>query len=334
MPPLDSVPPIFFSPDFDLSNPRIFASVSEQTDGADYDADPSSLSYSLPLLERLSHYADTVEQHLVREISIRSSSFFAALTNLNELQTESSQCLERVRSLRGMLKEVDEKGAKKGLQVVHMEKKLQNLGEVQEAVKTIQGVGEMIGVARNLANGGEFGAALGVVEQIQHLWDPSLSRSQQISHPIKPSSKSSRRRSTLDVVPESPREEQHPSLSFPLSSLNAFTSLPEHLRELTVNITTSLTAETVSVLKLDLITFMESDPSTDPASVNIELRDRLQPLLECLQRTKGLRNVIQSWREVILVEIRSNVRSVRDFLKQLLVPSPDQACRVCPIPKN
>lgn len=337
LPPLESVPKIFSSPGFELSDPRTFAAVTEQN-GDEQDVDPSALAHSLPLLEKLSHYADTVEQHLVREISIRSSSFFAALTNLNELQTESSQCLDRVRSLRATLKEVDEKGAKKGLKVIQMEKKLQNLGDVQEAVKSMKSVGELLGVAKNLAHGGELGAALGVVEELDKAWNPSTLHDEQAAT-ANPRSKPPSRTSTLDVVPESPVESRQGSKSEPaplsISSLNAFASLPQQLRELTLEIASSLTSEVVNVLKIDLITVMET--RTEQSGVEndrsiLELRDRLRPLLESLRRTQGIRNAVHSWRDVVLVQIRASVKQVRASRK--VVNKTADYCSIFPMARS
>ncbi len=125
IPPLDSVPAIFFEKQFNLSDPHTFATVTEQDAAAAMAtpqdssfADPFSLSHSLPLLEKFDHYSDTVEQHLVREISIRSTSFFAALTNLHDLQAESERCLSRIGKLRTQLNEVDNNSAKRGLEMV------------------------------------------------------------------------------------------------------------------------------------------------------------------------------------------------------------------------
>ncbi|THH06493.1 hypothetical protein EW145_g4050 [Phellinidium pouzarii] len=319
-PPLETVPSVFFKPAFDLNDPRTFAAVTEQGEGEEGARDPSALTHSLPLLEKLSHYADTIELHLIREISHRSSSFFAALTNLNELQTESTQCLERIQKLRGMLLDVDEKKAKRGLEVVRLERKLKNLGDVREGIKTMHGVGEMLGVAKSLTSAGEWDAALNVVEGMKGLWEPG-------------SSQPSKRNSLLSSVPESIAEENsddsltHASktqpLALPLSSLNAFASLPEHLQTLTVEIATSLTSELVSVLKMDLLTqlslpvppadVLKTTAGTAEAdSVRAErltmLRDRLRPLAQGLRRTNKLKDSVLKWTEVALKEIKSSVK--------------------------
>jgi vacuolar protein sorting-associated protein 54 len=181
MPPLDSVPAVFFQKDFNLGDPKTFADVTEQDPATtfispqdDAYADPLSLSYSLPLLEKFSHYADTVEQHLVREIFIRSPSFFAALTNLRDLQSESERCLDRITKLRRALNDVDNNSAKRGLEMVRKESKMANLGKVRDAVKMIGEVMEMTGVAKSLVNAGQWGEALGVIEDVERLWDSNL----------------------------------------------------------------------------------------------------------------------------------------------------------------
>ncbi|KAL0058358.1 hypothetical protein AAF712_014977 [Marasmius tenuissimus] len=59
LPPLETIPSIFFDTSYDPSDPKTFASVSESDD-------PTSLSHSLPLQEKLSHYLDTLEIHAAK----------------------------------------------------------------------------------------------------------------------------------------------------------------------------------------------------------------------------------------------------------------------------
>jgi vacuolar protein sorting-associated protein 54 len=319
LPPLDVVPSVFFKPAFNLGDPRTFNAVTEQ-DSPDHDpaADPTSLSYSLPLLEKFSHYADTVEQHLVREISLRSASFFAALSNLHELQSESEECLDRISKLRTLLKDVDENGAKKGLEVVRKGSRMRNLGKVRDGVRFVGGVVEMTGVAKGLVAAGQWDQALGVLEEMVRLWDappsepptlpPSLSRSS--SHPKGHLNGNGR----LASLPPTPEERPPPSPALPppipLSSLNAFAALPSHLRTLLMEITSSLSAELVSVLRVDLLERISSDAPSGPDMRTQSLKDRLRPLLQGLTRTKGVREMTLSWREVVLDEVRGVIRRV------------------------
>lgn len=318
--PLSSVPSVFFDSEFDLSDPRVFDAVTERQQGDEDVSDSYSISHSLPLLEKLSHHADTVEQHLVREISLRSTSFFAALTNLQDLQTESQGCLVRLSKLRKLLKEVDEKSAKRGLAIVRKESKLKNLRSVSEGARELGAVVEMIGVAKGLVGAGQWGEALDVIDGIEMLWDPTPVDSVASTKPAmrrRSSRKANGRTPILPSTPESPPPEEEDSgskesntPSIRLSTLNAFASLPSHLRALTIEITSSLTSDLVNVLKVDLLDRIKhtNNGFESASNVNLTLSDRLLPLLSGLLRTKGVREAITSWREAVAQEVRETVK--------------------------
>jgi len=329
LPPLDSVPSVFFDPQFSLGNPRMFREVTGQEEDQ-YALDPASLAYSLPLIEKLSHHADTVEQHLVLEVSLRSSSFFAALSNLQDLQTESERCTQRIAQLKSMLKEVDDKHAKRGLEIVHAEHKLRNLETVKSGVRMVAGVVEMTGVVKGLVGAGQWGEALAVLEEIHNLWDENPTSHPPVSSQAKPATtRQTNPEWVLSPVQESPRPENDiplPPSSFPktthmsdigipLSSLRAFSSLPEHLQTLTLEIASSLTTELVEVLRLDLVERIPESPSRE--ALEQSLRDRLRPLLQGLLRTKTLRGATLSWREVALAEVRNCAKPVSHILPLL-----------------
>lgn len=319
IPPLDIVPRIYFEQQFNLGDPRTFNVVTERPSGIDpfSDSDPISLSYSLPLIEKLSHYADTVEQHLVREISLRSTSFFAALTNLHELQSESEECLDRIARLRDLLSDVDTKTAKKGLEVVRKDSRMRNLGKVREGVKHVSSVIEMTGVARGLVSAGQWGEALGVIEDLEGLWETGAAGPSGLPPPtpsrpsIKPLSNghTTGRLSSLPPTPEE-RQPSSPILPppVPLSALHAFAALPSHLRALSLEITSSLSSELVSVLRLDLLERIGGKGGGGDS--NQGLKDRLRPLLQGLLRTKGLKEATLTWREVVLGEMRGVIKRV------------------------
>ncbi|KAH9950264.1 Vps54-domain-containing protein [Amylocystis lapponica] len=316
LPSLEIVPSVFFEQDFNLGDPRTFNTVSEQHEGDEY-TDPSALSHSLPLQEKLSHYADTLEQHLIREISLRSTSFFAALSNLQDLQTESEQCLDRIAKLRGLLSEVDEQGAKRGLQVVRRENRLRNLDAVREGVRVVGGVVDMTGVAKSLVAAGQWGEALDVIEELDRLWNAGNSASVVQELPKLDPPRADGKILSLPSVPESPppppspRTTRNHAVSVPLSSLQAFASLPSHLQSLTMEITSSLTSECVHVLRLDLVERIDADLGSEAerkVDPDMSLKDRLRPLLQSLVRTKGVQEATVSWREVVMSEIRGTLK--------------------------
>ncbi|KAG8799942.1 hypothetical protein FRC18_008154, partial [Serendipita sp. 400] len=247
---LDTVPAIFFEPGFNLTNPELFAHVTEQsTSEGHLVQDPAAISYSVPLMEKLSHYADTVEGHLVQEIQARSSSFFSALTNLHDLQSESERCLKKISELKVMLNQIDEKGAKKGLELVREDNKVSYLQRLEGGVKLVKEVHSMRGIAQGLAGAGEWRDALNVVENVQSLMTPISSSDQTtVAGP---------EMQLPTVGEESPGEESTFETSRPAStnklptalqevslhSLRAFESLPNDLRDLTVKIASTLSHE-------------------------------------------------------------------------------------------
>ena len=373
IPPLDTVPSIFFEADFNLGDARTFNAVTEQSSlasqatptqanmriSASFDdddpTDPLSLSHTLPLLEKFDHYADTVEQHLIREISLRSSSFFAALTNLRDLQTSSTQCLSRIQNLRGKLREVDEGTAKKGLELVRVKRKQTRVREVCDGVKTVEGVVEMMGVLKGLVHAGQWGEALSVVEEVEGMWEPLsvLTSVVEKGGEGQLPNGHGRLESTAEEdenVADSPaiKASSHAKTAIPLSSLTAFSAVPAHLRSISMEIAASLSADLVSVLKEDWISFVEAEDAAvrgraTPADETVQtpvgdlsppringvvsnttervgrdpsrdegLKDRLKPLLTNLVRTKGLKEGILSWKELILNEVKRLISNVKD----------------------
>ncbi|PBK78427.1 Vps54-domain-containing protein [Armillaria solidipes] len=312
-PSLDSVPSVFFESNFNLADPGTFANVTEQ-DGQDPDVDPTALAHSLPLLEKFSHYADTIELHLTHEISLRSSSFFAALSNLHHLQSESASCLSQISRLRELLQDVDNDVAKKGLEVVEMEKQKGNLKKIDEGIEGIKGIVEVSATARQLISQGHWGNALNIVDDLEHTWaaEDTPQAPNGISKSI-PSTPGNGRLSPLPATPEETSEppetlpgkplSSRPSLAVPLASLQAFSALPGHLRSLTMEIVSSLSNNLCSTLREDLLRKIDAKEGGSPRQMNEGLKDSLSPLLEGLVRTKGLRQATSSWRDVALSQV-------------------------------
>jgi vacuolar protein sorting-associated protein 54 len=314
IPSLDIVPQVFFDPAFNLGNPATFALVTEQSSGpgTGQDIDPASISHSLPLLEKLSHYADTVEQHLVREVQARSSSFFEALGNLHDLQSESERCLRRIGELKEMLKDVDEKQAKRGLEIVRSEAQIEDMVKVEEGVKVVKDIHDMKGISQGLVAAGEWGDALNVIENIQHLWDHSSTESSTARPPPTTPAPgfAAVAESPLPSPARTPFEAAPP---IPLAFLRAFSSLPQDLRALTLQISTFLSGELVGVLRIDIGSRIEMG-DTRMSEDDLTFRDQIRPLLLGLLRTNGVRDAIVGWRDVVMADVRASVKHVGHFL--------------------
>lgn len=97
--PLETVPPVFFSPDFHLDNPRVFEDVCQtRGDLPDYTI----------LLEKLSWYIDIVELHLIDNISSASSSFFQVTGHFNAIETEAAECTQKLVELKSTVAKIAE----------------------------------------------------------------------------------------------------------------------------------------------------------------------------------------------------------------------------------
>ncbi|KAG9193240.1 hypothetical protein G6011_03275 [Alternaria panax] len=157
--PLSTIPTIYFDDNFHLENPRTFDVVSERSEvvrpvrAASSDDHGANGSLDMPqppgrkalatnaiLQEKLSWYMDTVEVHLISAISTASTSFFAALGSLRELQTEASDSVARIKGLREDLKRLDEQMAIGGLKVVEMKRRRENLRRLTNSVDQLQAV--------------------------------------------------------------------------------------------------------------------------------------------------------------------------------------------------
>jgi vacuolar protein sorting-associated protein 54 len=319
---LETVPAIFFEPEFNLTNPTTFSIVTEQTrESHDVEHmrghDPASISYSVPLLEKLSHYADTVESHLVREIQARSSSFFSALSNLHDLQSESERCLRRISDLKGMLQQIDQGGAQKGLELVRQDAKVSQVRKVQDGVKLIKDVQEMRTIAEGLSAGGAWSDALNVVENVRILLDHKATYTD-IGIPREDSN--ARRLSTVGEEDET-NGATTPSSLFPIAlqdvslpSLHVFTALPRDLQVLMSQIASTLSEEFCIVAQHDLH-LRTTDNNMEKMVAQEEdqaLKERLSPLIAGLLRTgdDGLKRSLERWRGIVMDEIRAAVKRV------------------------
>ncbi|TGZ82016.1 Vps54-domain-containing protein [Ascodesmis nigricans] len=153
--PLSTVPQVYFDPNFHLENPRTFDIVSERsevirstTPAKDDDANGASvaqnqrkvLANNAILQEKLSWYMDTVEVHLVSSISTASSSFFAALGDLRDLHSEAAASVKKIQSLRKELVRLDEEQAMKGLEIVRLRRRRDNVAKLERTVRQMERV--------------------------------------------------------------------------------------------------------------------------------------------------------------------------------------------------
>lgn len=305
----------------------------------DISSSPTDIALNHILQEKMSHYMDVVEQHLVREIAIRSVPFFAALSNLQDLQTEGAACLSRIARLKTQLYEVDSCQARRGLQVIHLQTKRDNLKHLQKAVKNLREVGETIAMAKHLEDEGDHFEALGLTESVEALLEHKEEAELPPATPLQPSHKVKESGDvfSLPTVIESP---DAPTLNFPrgnaeqsgldstnalpstsdelhvdLTSLVSLSELPSKIANLRTSISAALQKDLLALLvgdHVDQTANLESSTSgnTSMTSTRSEAwMAQLRVLLDGLLRTNGVERAFAAYKDVALAQIRMLVRA-------------------------
>ncbi|USP72975.1 hypothetical protein yc1106_00249 [Curvularia clavata] len=183
--PLSTIPNIYFDENFHIENPRTFDVVSERSevvrpvrstssdDHGGLDAPQpttrKALATNAILQEKLSWYMDTVEVHLISAISTASTSFFAALGSLRELQTEAADSVAKIKTLREDLKRLDEQMAIGGLKVVEMKRRRENLRRLTDSVDQLHAVIMGLSYCDEAVVDGDLETAMTRIEMVERL---------------------------------------------------------------------------------------------------------------------------------------------------------------------
>jgi hypothetical protein len=163
-PPLDTVPSVFFDPNFQLGDPNMFADVYEKADFSKLTADDVTLTSNL-LQNKLNIFLDTVDVHLVKEISRRASSFFSALSTLQNLHQETEECVNQIQALRGNLANLSKVSVKQGLEVGRLHTRSENMRQLYEGVKKIGVIHQTQPMIQALLTQGDYIASLDLIEE-------------------------------------------------------------------------------------------------------------------------------------------------------------------------
>ncbi|KAI7319352.1 Vps54-domain-containing protein [Hortaea werneckii] len=180
--PLNTIPNVYFDEDFHLENPRTFDIVSERAEivrpppgTGDKQANGApqpprkSLATNAILQEKLSWYMDTVEVHLINNISTASSGFFQALGSLKSLQNEAEESVAKIQGLREDLRRLDEEVAVRGLEVAAKKRKRANVAKLARATQQVEQVVSEVKRADNLVDEGEYEEAVEQMEKVGRL---------------------------------------------------------------------------------------------------------------------------------------------------------------------
>lgn len=124
---LREVPSLYFKEDFALEDGATFRSACPF----------SSLTENLALQEKLSQYLDVVELHLVKEISVRSDSFFEAQGELQDLNVKIVEGCSRIRELKETIRLLDRNLVDSARQIQELSSTRINMLELQRKLRLI-----------------------------------------------------------------------------------------------------------------------------------------------------------------------------------------------------
>lgn len=108
------------------------------------------------------------------EISLRSASFFSALSNLKELESQSVEAVKQISEIKGILDAVDTKIARKGLYVVRQGIRRRRLNNLSVGLDRIKEILRAVDQAEELGDAGETQGTLDLADETEREWEASL----------------------------------------------------------------------------------------------------------------------------------------------------------------
>ncbi|CAL9003731.1 unnamed protein product [Prunus brigantina] len=158
---LREVPALYFKEEFALEDGATFRSACPFT----------NVSENLVLQEKLSHYLDVVELHLVKEISLRSNSFFEAQGQLQDLNVKIVEGCSRIRELKETILLLDVDLVECARQIHDLNETRSNLLALQQKLRLILYVNQALSALKLLVASADCAGALDVTDDLQHLLD-------------------------------------------------------------------------------------------------------------------------------------------------------------------
>ncbi|XP_058722884.1 vacuolar protein sorting-associated protein 54, chloroplastic-like isoform X1 [Vicia villosa] len=158
---LREVPSLYFKEDFRLEEGATFRAACPF----------STFAENAVLQEKLSQYLDVVELHLVKEISLRSSSFFEAQGQLQDLNGKIVEGCARIRELKDTVRLIDSDLVESARQIQQLNGTRTNLLALQQKLRLIFYVNQALSALKLLVASADCAGALDVTDDLQHLLD-------------------------------------------------------------------------------------------------------------------------------------------------------------------
>ncbi|XP_057975949.1 vacuolar protein sorting-associated protein 54, chloroplastic [Malania oleifera] len=285
---LREVPALYFKEDFALE------------DGATFRAACPFLTVSenVVLQEKLSQYLDVVELHLVKEISLRSNSFFEAQGQLQDLNVKIVEGCNRIRELKETIRLLDADLVESARQVSALNVTRTNLLGLQQKLRLILYVNQALSALKLLVASADCAGALDVIDDLQHLLDGDELAGLYCFRHLR----------------------EHVAAS--MDSVNSILSV-EFMRASLHD------AEDLDVIILSNAKTRATTPANgNDDEVNLDkeetsnFRDRLLPVIIGLLRTAKLPSVLRVYRDTLTTDMKTTIKTAVAELLPVLVARP------------
>ncbi|KAB2007116.1 hypothetical protein ERO13_D10G004400v2 [Gossypium hirsutum] len=285
---LREVPALYFKEDFALEDGGTFRAACPFTD----------VSENIILQEKLSHYLDVVELHLVKEISLRSNSFFEAQGQLQDLNVKIVEGCNRIRDLKETIRLVDTDLVDSARQIQELNASRTNLLALQHKLKLILSVNQALSALKLLVASSECAGALDIIDDLQHLLDgDELSGLHCFRH-------------LRDHVVTS-----IDSINSILSAEFMRASIHDKGDKDSVILLKAKARASISLNGEDVGVNLDEEETTN-------FRDRLLPLIIGLLRTAKLPFVLRTYRDTLTADMKTAIKTAVAELLPVLVGQP------------
>ncbi|XP_074338003.1 vacuolar protein sorting-associated protein 54, chloroplastic isoform X1 [Apium graveolens] len=288
---LREVPALYFKEDFELEDGGTFRAACPF----------STANENLVLQEKLSQYLDVVELHLVKEISLRSNSFFEAQEQLEGLNVRIVEGCSRIRELKETIRILESDLVDSARQIQERNSTRSNLLVLQQKLRLILNVNHALSALKLLVASADCAGALDITDDLQQLLDgDELTGLHCFRH-------------LGDHV------------NGAIDSINSILSA-EFMR-------TSIqdTGDTDAIILVQskakatsLTNGIDDDVKIDEEETS-NIRDQLLPLIIGLLRTAKLPTVLRLYRDTLTVEMKSAIKMVVSELLPVLVSRPSDS---------
>ncbi|KAG5516024.1 hypothetical protein RHGRI_036913 [Rhododendron griersonianum] len=292
---LREVPALYFKEDFALEEGPTFRAACPF----------STVSENLGLQEKLSQYLDVVELHLVKEISLRSNSFFEAQGQLEDLNVKIAEGCSRIRELKETIRLLDSDLVDSAREIQDLNLTRSNLLALQQKLRLILYVNQALSALTLLVSSADCAGALDVTDDLQHLLDGNELTGLHCFRHLRDNVAAS-----IDAIN---------SGTYPVHSCSI---LSADFMRTSIHDAGNMDAAIMSRAKASLPMNGEVDEVHIDEEEASSFRDRLLPLVIGLLRTAKLPSVLRIYRDTLTADMKNAIKTAVADLLPLLLAQP------------